>query len=52
MGKHQVPAGATKKEKCKCGIYFYPVLIGATGKLSNGCSICKPEQYAPQKENK
>lgn len=47
-----VPAGVNKRVKCKCGMYFYQILIGATGKLSDACSICKPQQYVKQEDKK
>lgn len=50
MGKSQVPRGATKKRRCKCGAYYYPVLIGNSMKLTQECPICKPEQYQQKKK--
>jgi hypothetical protein len=52
MGKRAKPKYLSKRIKCKCGLWFYQVLIGSTQRLSDGCSICKPEQYVKQKEKK
>jgi len=41
MGKSQVPKGATKKIKCKCGRLFYQELIGNSIKLTEECSLCR-----------
>jgi len=49
MGKRACPKWVTFKEKCKCGLLFYPVvLIG--GRLTKQCQNCNPEAYLPQKK--
>jgi len=49
MGKNQVPRGTTKKEKCKCGKYYYPKLIGSSMKTTTECSVCSPDKYKEEK---
>lgn len=50
MGKNQVPRGATKKNKCKCGAYFYPTLIGSSLKVTTECQMCNPKIYKEEKK--
>lgn len=50
MSKSQVPRGATKKIKCKCGRYFYQKLIGSSMKLTEECVVCNPKLYNEEKK--
>ena len=50
MGKSQVPRGVTKKNKCKCGLYYYPKLIHSSMNSTKACSICEPELYKDKKK--
>lgn len=38
MGKNQVPRGCKRREKCKCGSFYYPT---SENKYS-GCTGCFP----------
>ena len=46
------PKWATEKKECKCGIYYYPSLIGSSMKITDVCSICDPDQYKERKKKK
>jgi len=45
MGKRMCPKWATKKKKCKCGSYYYSILIGSSMKTTDACITCNPDQY-------